>query len=464
MKIHLVAIGGSVMHNLALDLALTGHQVTGSDDEFYEPSRSRLKEAGLLPLRTGWFPEKIDHSLDCVITGMHAKGDNPEISRALELGLRVYSFPEFFGERCRNKLRIVVAGSHGKTTTTAMIMHALKGAGRDFDYLVGASPEGFERNVRLSDAPICVIEGDEYPSSPLDPRPKIMHYNPDITIITGVAWDHMNVFPTWESYVQVFRDFISGLCAETRLIWFEEDEVLAKLVKDNGIHLKSIPYRALEMARGRKKHESTIPDCDPAAMTRVYDGHGKIYAMRIFGSHNLQNMAAAGLACAEIGIPETEFLSTMQDFPGASMRLQLLHQRDGLIVYRDFAHAPSKVNATVKAVRERYPETFLVACLELHSYSSLNTAFIPQYKGTLDKADHALIFYSPKTLEIKKMPMISPSDITEAFTHHSLEVVTNKKTLEGRLRFFANVKENTVMLLMSSGRFENVDLDIILKC
>ncbi len=447
------------MHNLALDLAAVGHQVTGSDDEFYEPSKSRLEVAGLLPTSTGWFPDKMDLTLDCVIAGMHAKADNPEIRRALELGIRVYSFPEFFGERCEDKLRIVVAGSHGKTTTTAMIMHALQGAGKGFDYLVGASLEGFERNVRLTNAPIAVIEGDEYPSSPLDLRPKIMHYDPDITIITGIAWDHMNMFPTWERYVQVFKDFISGLKSESLLIWYEDDEVLAQLVNEYGGHLRNIPYKGLDAEKMMGKEESMIAHL--SATTWVSDRLGQTYALKIFGAHNLQNMSAASLVCRETGISEAQFLHAMQSFSGASMRLQLLHQRESMVVYRDFAHAPSKVTATVQAVRERYPDAFLVATVELHSYSSLNADFLLQYKGSLDNADHAIIFYSPKTLEIKKMLPISVTDITDAFAHHSLEVVTSKKMLEERLGFFSKARENTAMLLMSSGRFENADLQAI---
>lgn len=446
MRIHMVAIGGSVMHNLALDLAAGGNIVTGSDDEFYEPSRSRLTAMGLLPVEIGWNPERVATELDCVIAGMHAKGDNPEIRRALELGVRVYSFPEFFGERCHDKKRIVVAGSHGKTTTTAMIMHVLKKAGADFDYLIGAALDGFDRNVKLSNAPIVVIEGDEYPSSPLDPRPKIMHYRPNVTIVTGVAWDHMNVFPTWESYVKVFAEYIESLKAGTMLLWYEGDAVLKDLVQQHGKHLTAVSY-------------STLNTQDNI----VRDSKGKQYPLKVFGAHNLQNMSAAMLACREVGISEQVFLHAMHDFTGASMRLQLLFERDGLVVFRDFAHAPSKVTATVQAVKERFPKANVVAFLELHTYSSLNAGFLPQYKGSLDLADHAVIFYSPKTLEIKNMPFISPTDITDAFAHASLEVATARKTVEERLSFFVKAKEPTVILLMSSGRFENADLQVVIQ-
>jgi UDP-N-acetylmuramate: L-alanyl-gamma-D-glutamyl-meso-diaminopimelate ligase len=449
MRIHLVAIGGSVMHNLALDLVASGHAVTGSDDEIYEPSRTRLSDAGLLPSYQGWNPDVIDQELDCVIAGMHARADNPEIRKALEVGIKVYSFPEFFGERCQDKKRIVIAGSHGKTTTTAMILHVLKGLNYDFDYLVGASLEGFERNVKLSDAGLCVIEGDEYLSSPLDLRPKFMHYNPNIAIITGIAWDHMNVFPTWEIYVDTFRKFIAGLKSNTRLIWYGRDEVLKALVAENAGNLRTTAYEEFKLQADMAEASSVESD--------------GLSELQIFGRHNLQNMSAAALACVEIGITREDFFAQMKSFTGASMRLQRLKKSDGLVVYRDFAHAPSKVEATVQAVRERHPDAFLVAIFELHTYSSLNAHFLPLYRNTCAGADHLICFYAPKTLEIKKMPYISPGDISDAFAHPSIEVTTSPVTLEERLRHFFALPEDTVVLLMSSGRFGNIDITTVLE-
>lgn len=436
MRIHLVAIGGSVMHNLALELAAMGHDVTGSDDEIYEPSRTRLEAAGILPDQIGWRPDVIDKSQDCVIAGMHARRDNPEIARAIELGIRIYSFPEFYGERCRDKKRIVVAGSHGKTTTTAMIMHTLKESGREFDYLVGASLEGFDRNVKLSKAPLCVIEGDEYLSSPLDRRPKIMHYDPDVAIITGIAWDHMNVFPTWESYLEAFRMFIASMRKDTLLIWYAGDVHLKELVMKHGGHLRTVAYTEFS---------------------------GEVEGYQVFGKHNLQNMAAAALACAEVGVTAQEFAKRMMGFKGASMRLQQMPASDGLIAYRDFAHAPSKVKATVEAVREKHPGSYLVAVFELHTYSSLNAHFIPLYKGSCAAADHVICFYSPHTLEIKKMPFISSSEIIDAFAHTSIEVATAPATLRERLLHFTTLPEETVILLMSSGRFGGLNINDILN-
>lgn len=458
MRIHLVAIGGSVMHNLAMDLALAGHHVSGSDDEFYEPSRSRLKDAGLLPGVQGWDPDRIDRSLDCVIAGMHARRDNPEIAKAQELGIRIYSFPEFYGAHCRDKTRIVIAGSHGKTTTTGMLMHVLKRYERDFDYLVGASLEGFERNVRLTQAPVCVIEGDEYPSSPLDPRPKIMHYDPDIAVITGIAWDHMNVFPTWEVYVDVFRAFISGMRQGAMLIWYAGDDTLARLVAECGGHLRAIAYRGI----GEDENHHAPVHMQSFTATQSADASGAQYALKIFGRHNMQNLSAAALVSAELGISLAETLNAMQDFNGAAMRLQELYRDQRVVVYRDFAHAPSKVRATVQAVREKYPSHQVVSCLELHTYSSLNKDFLPQYASSMDAADHAIVFYSPKTLEHKKLPSLSVTDITTAFAHHSLEVATAVNTLKERLAFFTRAAVPTVLLLMSSGRFEGMDIGSIL--
>jgi len=355
----------------------------------------------------------------------------------------VYSFPEFFGERCQDKLRIVVAGSHGKTTTTSMLMHVFREKGLVFDFLVGAAVEGFERNVRLTNAPVCVIEGDEYLSSPLDLRPKFMHYDPDIAIVTGIAWDHMNVFPTWEQYVDAFRQFISGMRNDTLLIWYARDEILKQLVAEHGGHLRTVSYTEYQAPSG--SHADVHTD------------------LQIFGRHNLQNMAAAVLVCQEMNIPKEDFARHIARFKGASMRLQLIASEDGMLAYRDFAHAPSKVAATVSAVREKHPDAFLVAFFELHTYSSLNGHFIPLYKNTCGEADHVLCFYSPKTLEIKKMPFLSPGEIIEAFGHHSIEVATSPGILEERIRHFTTMPEDTVLLFMSSGRFGSIDLAAILE-
>jgi len=441
MRIHLIAIGGAVMHNLALALHDNGYSVTGSDDEIYEPAKERLRKAGILPAAFGWFPEKIEPELDAVILGMHARPGNPELEQAQKLGLPVLSYPEFIFFHAKNKTRLVVAGSHGKTTTTAMIMHVLRESKLDFDYLVGAQLDGFNTMVRLSDAPVMVIEGDEYLSSPIDRRPKFLHYRPQIAIITGIAWDHINVFPTFEEYKRQFGLFMKTMDRDSLLIYYEKDEHLQDLLKD------AWPFRKQPYAGFPYAVEAGKTVARPAGLSPC--------ELQIFGAHNLANLQAAWLACRELGISETDFWRAASTFRGAAKRLQLLVEKPGFNAWQDFAHAPSKVRATVTAVSQLYPGRELAACVELHTFSSLNKVFLPHYDGTLAAADLACVFYSPHTLAMKNMPPIEPEEIQQNFGHPNLQVFTERSELEEFLS--ARHWKGNNLLMMSSGNFGGMD-------
>lgn len=442
MHYHFISIGGAVMHNLALDLLAQGHVVTGSDDEIFDPALSRLKEKGILPPAFGWFPEKITSTLDACILGMHARADNPELLKANELGLPVYSFPEFIYEQSKNKTRVVIGGSHGKTTTTAMIMHVLRTLGKEFDYLVGSAINGFDRMVKMSDAPIVILEGDEYLTSPIDRRPKFLVYHANIAQLTGVAWDHINVFPTFEEYVHQFELFINQLPDGAPLAYYADDEHLQQLTAPHQNRLKLMPYNAL-------------PHTVENGQTFLITPTGNL-PIKVFGLHNLQNMAGAKLLCNEIGISEDDFNTAIAHFDGTARRLEKIKQTDDLIVYRDFAHSPSKVQATVDAVKQQYPNHKVIACFELHTYSSLNSEFLSQYHQTLTVADEAIVYFNEHVLELKKMPPLDIEEVAEAFGG-SIEVYTDSKMLHRYLK--TPHRENTVLLLMSSGNFNNMPLD-----
>ena len=385
-KIHFIAIGGAAMHNIALDMKAQGNDVTGSDDEIYEPSLSRLKEAGIAPDDFGWFPEKIHSDLDMVILGMHAKSDNPELLKALALGVKVYSYPEFVYQQSKDKKRVVVAGSHGKTTTTAMILHVLKKTGHTFDYLVGAQLDGFERMVQLTDAPLIVIEGDEYLSSPIDRVPKILHYKPHIAVITGIAWDHINVFTTFEMYQEQFLKFVDTIETYGLFIYYESDVHLKSIVAQRP-YVNHIPYETLERNGDQVVFEN------------------QSFPVSVIGDHNFQNMNAARLVCQQLGINYEMFFGAIRDFKGARKRLQKIAESENRVVYLDFAHAPSKVKATTDSFKHWFGEKKLLAVLELHTFSSLNPSFIPEYYGSLNASDKSVVFFNGHTLKMKKMPV-----------------------------------------------------------
>lgn len=442
MRVHFIAIGGSVMHQLALALSRKGYEVTGSDDEIFEPARGNLHAAGILPQQEGWFPEKIDAGLDAIILGMHARADNPELQKARELNLPVYSFPEYIYQESRNKKRIVVGGSHGKTTTTSMIMHVLKHSGTAFDYLVGARLEGFSQSVNITDAPVVVCEGDEYPASVLEKRPKFHFLFPHIAILTGIAWDHINVFPTFDIYLEQFRIFLDKIEPGGVLIYNETDPVLRKLVTDHQANLRKIPY-------GLPEHKISAGE----TVIRIGEGNG---AIKVFGNHNLLNLHAAYLACKELGMDAQDFVVAMASFTGASKRLELLATNAKTNVYRDFAHAPSKVKATIEAVKQQFPERKLIGALELHTYSSLNEQFMQEYAGAMDKADEAAVFYSKHALELKRMPDLAPEKVKEGFGKPNLQVFNSKDALEEWLK--SRSYEQANLVLMSSGNYDGLDV------
>jgi UDP-N-acetylmuramate: L-alanyl-gamma-D-glutamyl-meso-diaminopimelate ligase len=435
--IHLIAIGGAAMHNIALDLHAQGHIVTGSDDEIYEPSLSRLKEAGISPETFGWYPDNITTDIDIIILGMHAKVDNPELVKAQELGIKVYSYPEFVYAHAMDKKRIVIAGSHGKTTTTAMIMHVLQKLNIRFDYLVGAQLEGFDRMVKLTDAPLIIIEGDEYLSSAIDRVPKIHHYRPHVAVITGIAWDHINVFPTYEMYKDQFRIFGDTIIDQGALIYFEQDADLVSVINQI-TNVQKIPYAALSLTNDKNI---------------IFNENE--YAISVIGNHNLQNMNAARLVCQQLDIDENSFFTAIADFKGANKRLQKISEKDGRVIYLDFAHAPSKVKATTDSFKAWFGDKNLLAVLELHTFSSLNKDFIVQYRNTLNLADHAVVFYNEHTLKMKNMPPLDESFLKESFNHPHLKVFTSEVLLYEYL--LANAQSN--ILLMTSGNFNKMKLD-----
>jgi UDP-N-acetylmuramate: L-alanyl-gamma-D-glutamyl-meso-diaminopimelate ligase len=443
MRVHFIAIGGSAMHNLAIALHHKGYRVSGSDDEIFEPSRSRLAACSILPSALGWDASRITPELDAVILGMHAKGDNPELLRAKMLGIKIFSYPEYLYEQSKNKKRVVIGGSHGKTTITAMILHVLHHAGMDCDYMVGAQLEGFDVMVRLSeDAGVMVIEGDEYLTSPIDLRPKFHLYMPDIALLSGIAWDHINVFPTFENYVEQFVIFIRQISENGSLIYSTDDEVLCRICPGSRTDIEIIPY-------------SVMPHTIAGGVTTV--GYaGQDFPLQIFGRHNLTNLNGARLVCRQLGISDQTFFEAIKSFKGASKRLELVASKDLRLVYKDFAHAPSKVKATLQAVREQFPDRRVIACLELHTYSSLNKDFLPQYSGSLDSADAAIVYFSPHALQLKRLPEITREQVVAGFGNTELEVYTSPAELSERL--FRELGPGTVLLMMSSGNYDGIDL------
>ena len=444
-RIHFIAIGGSAMHNLAIALHQQGHEVSGSDDEIFEPSRSRLDRLGLLPARLGWHPEDITRELDAVILGMHARIDNPELLRAQELGIPVYSYPAYFYERTKNKTRVVIGGSHGKTTITSMIVHVLRHAGVEFDYLVGAQLDGFDCMVKLSDrAQVAIIEGDEYLASALEPVPKFHLYRPNVALISGIAWDHINVFKTFDSYVEQFRIFTKCIEPGGKLIYCADDPEVAKVAADAPDGIQGIPY-------------SVPPYRIENGLTKLITTQGDVDLL-IFGKHNLENLEGARHVCQQFGIGDPEFYAAISSFHGAAKRLEQLAEAPGKVVFKDFAHSPSKLKATVDAVREQFPDRELVACMELHTYSSLSEEFLDQYAGCMDAADRALVFYDPHAVQLKRLPPIPVERIKAAFGRADLLVMSDPIAVMGAVR---PTKHNAVLLMMSSGNFGGLDLQAL---
>jgi len=444
MKVHFIAIGGAAMHNLALALHEKGYQVTGSDDAIFEPSKSRLDKKGLLPSALGWFPDKITTNLDAIILGMHAKKDNPELLRAQELGVKIYSYPEFLYEQSKDKTRVVIGGSHGKTTITSMILHVMNYHDIKVDYMVGAQLEGFETMVHLTDEnEFIVLEGDEYLTSPIDLRPKFHLYQPNIALLSGIAWDHINVFPTFDNYVDQFRIFTNLITKGGILIYNEEDEAVKQVAEACENQIRKIAYQTPEYS---VENGTTLLETPDGAMP-----------IEVFGAHNLNNLAGAKWICQCMGVDEAEFYEAIATFKGASKRLEKIAESANKVAYKDFAHSPSKVSATTKAVKNQYPDRKLVACLELHTYSSLNAEFLKQYQGALDAADVAVVFYSPDAVKIKQLEEVTYDQIANSFQRNDLIIYTNP--IEFKDFLFSQNLDNSALLLMSSGNYGGLNFD-----
>ena len=451
MKVHFIAIGGSAMHNLALALHHKGYTVTGSDDEIFDPARSRLEREGLLPEREGWHAERITPDLDAVVLGMHARIDNPELLRAQELGLKIYSYPEYLYEQSKDKLRIVVGGSHGKTTTTAMILHVMHHCGMEADYMVGAQLQGFDVMVKLSEtAKVMVLEGDEYLTSPIDRRPKFHLYRPHVGIITGIEWDHVNVFPTFEIYKEQFAKYIDLIEAGGTLIYCDDDpEVHDVVISNRRNDIAKLPYDVPEY-----KVENGV--------TYLIRHDGTTVPLEIFGRHNMLNLTAARYACREVGISDEAFDEAIQSFEGAGKRLECLWKTDRGALYKDFAHAPSKLRATVNAAKEQYPDRKLIACMELHTFSSLTADFLTHYAGCMAQADIPIVYFNPHALQLKKLPPLDKEQVARAFDDPRLTVFDDSKALMHHLKSITATctQSNTpyCLLMMSSGNFDGIDL------
>ncbi|HEU0137912.1 MAG TPA: Mur ligase family protein [Flavobacterium sp.] len=444
MKTHFIAIGGSAMHNLALALHNKGYVVTGSDDAVFEPSKTRLQKKGLLPTELGWFPEKITEDIDSVILGMHAKEDNPELLKAQQLGLKIYSYPEFLYEQSKEKTRVVIGGSHGKTTITSMILHVMHFHNIAVDYMVGAQLEGFDTMVHLTEEnDFIVLEGDEYLSSPMDRRPKFHLYKPNIALISGIAWDHINVFPTYENYVEQFEIFIDKITNGGILVYNEDDSEVRRVAEAATNPIRKLPYKTPEYTVENGK-----------TLLKTTEGPMPI---EVFGAHNLNNLAGAKWICQNMGVDEADFYEAIASFKGASKRLEKIAENSTAVAYKDFAHSPSKVAATTTAVKQQYPDRKLVACLELHTYSSLNPDFLKEYEGALNAADVAVVFYSPDAVKIKKLEDISYDQIAQAFQRDDLVIYTNPADFKNYL-FSLNLN-NSALLLMSSGNYGGLNFD-----
>jgi len=444
MKIHFIAIGGSAMHNLALALEHKGYNITGSDDVIFEPSKSRLDAKGLLPETFGWFPEKITADLDAVILGMHAKPDNPELLKAQELGVTIYSYPEFLYEQSKNKTRVVIGGSHGKTTITSMILHVLNYHNHKVDFMVGAQLDGFDRMVHLTEEnDFIILEGDEYLSSPIDRRPKFHLYQPNIALLSGIAWDHINVFPTFENYVEQFQIFVDSIIKGGSITYNIEDENVKQVVEASENSIRKMPYETPEY---------TIED----GQTLLETPEGPM-PIEIFGKHNLSNLAGAKWICQNIGVDEDDFYEAIGTFTGASKRLEKIAESATSVAFKDFAHSPSKVNATTTAVKEQYKNRKVLACLELHTYSSLNAEFLKEYQGALNAADEAVVFYSPNAVKIKQLDAVSEAQIAAAFQRNDLKIYTDSVAFKEYL--FEQNFDNSVLLLMSSGNYGGLDFE-----
>ena len=448
MRVHFIAIGGAAMHNLALALKYKGYEVTGSDDVIYEPSKSRLEQEGLLPQAFGWYPQKITRDLDAVILGMHAKADNPELVMAQELNVRIYSYPEFLYEQSKEKTRVVIGGSHGKTTITSMVLHVLNYHDIAVDYMVGAQLDGFDRMVHLTEHnDFIVLEGDEYLSSPIDRRPKFHLYQPNIALLSGIAWDHINVFPTYGNYESQFRIFVDSIVKGGSITFNAEDAALKHVVENSENTIRRFPYGT--------------PSYEVHDGTTYLDTPEGPMPIGVFGAHNLSNLEGSKWICQQMGVDEADFYEAIATFTGASKRMEKIAENNNRVAFKDFAHSPSKVQATTTAVKEQYPDRKLIAVLELHTYCSLYAEFLKEYQGTLDNADKAIVFYSPDAVAIKKLEKVTEDQIAKAFNKKGLKIYTDPKGFQDYL--LHQDFHESALLLMSSGNYGGLDFDQVGK-
>jgi UDP-N-acetylmuramate: L-alanyl-gamma-D-glutamyl-meso-diaminopimelate ligase len=448
-RIHFIAIGGAAMHNLALALHQKGFIITGSDDEINEPSYSRLKNAGLLPSSMGWFPDKISAELDAVILGMHARADNPELLRAQQAGIKIYSYPEYLYEFSKHKLRVVIGGSHGKTTITAMILHVLKENRVDFDYMVGAKLEGFDTMVRLTEkSPVIVLEGDEYLSSPIDRRPKFHLYHADIALISGIAWDHINVFPTYQGYVNQFQIYVDQIPPAGTVIYCANDPEVLSVIENTSSYCKKIPYSI---------PDHVIRDGISWLIHESENGQQSFTPLQVFGDHNLMNLQGAREVCLLLGISDENFYKGIASFKGAARRLEKLVSSEALTVFKDFAHSPSKLKATIEAVKNQFREKEIIACMELHTFSSLNENFLAEYKKSMDLADEAIVYFNPHTIAHKKLKPVSSDQVRDAFGRSDLKIFTESDKL--KMYLMERKYNHAVLLLMSSGNYDGINIE-----
>ena len=447
-KVHFIAIGGSVMHNLAITLKQLGYEVSGSDDKIYDPSKSRLEKQNLLPDKLGWNPNTIDEEIDFIVLGMHAKKENPELIRALELGCKIYSYPELIYEFSKTKTRIVIGGSHGKTTVTAMILHVLSFYNINIDYLLGAQIEGFEKMVNLTKSnEFILIEGDEYLSSPIDKSPKFHKYNSNIAVITGIAWDHINVFPSFENYVSQFEKFIESITDGGVLVFNSNDDLVTKIVNSSTKSIRKIQYSTVD-------HELIN------GTTYIKTSEGNI-PLEVFGDHNLSNLCAAKQICSLLGVFDDEFYAAIANFKGASNRLETIYRDNFKIIIKDFAHSPSKLKASIDAVKKQFLNKNIIAVYELHTFSSFSKDFINEYYGTLSNADIKIIYYDKDVSGKRSEIEIDDKIIKVAFGSNDLKVISSKNILVKNI--LDNSFNNSVLLLMSSGNFSSLNVNSLIE-
>ena len=445
-KVHFISIGGSVMHSLAIELKRLNYVVTGSDDVIYEPSKSSLIENDLYPKELGWHESNIKDDLDFVILGMHARSDNPELKLAKHKKIKIYSFPEFVYEYSKNKTRVVIAGSHGKTTIASMVLHVLKNNTINVDYLLGAKIEGLSNSVSLSNEnDFIIIEGDEYLSSRIHDTPKFHVYKPNIALISGISWDHVNVFPTFDVYKNQFGVFIDKIVDGGVLIYNDNDLEILDLLKNNQNFIRKIPYsRHNYIAKDNKFFIETDEGILP---------------LKIFGKHNMENLSGAKQVCNLIGLTDDEFYNSILTFKGATNRLQLKEIKLGRSVIIDFAHSPSKLKASIDAVKTNFSGE-LVGVYELHTFSSFHKKFQIHYRGTMDKCDYPIIFIDRSNPKLKNQDLDEES-LKKSFNNLKMKFIFDKDELDNYIMSFEQLNLN--LLLMSSGKFGGIDVDRLSK-